>query len=383
VQYAPSLIPLKLQCEYAVPCASPQGIQDEHARVAAALFSAAPEITASYSGRLSPFAAPYAGHSASIPARWEGRLAREWFGGVTLEEFSDGTAPAYQAGGEVRGGTGILKSQSLCPFRAFAEYRLEAGGPNDACFGFDPMQRGGFLHKALELAWGRLRTQAQLLSLSDDGLQILAREVAAEAVDANGGDPFHRQTAQVERERLRDLLLEWLNTVEKTRTQPFAVEMVEQERYFELGGLGLRLRVDRIDRLDNGKLLLIDYKSGETSRSSLDDERPGEPQLLIYAAALGREVDGLFFGQLKPRCLKLVGYSREQHVPGRAMGVLREKWDGFLDSSYEHLQRIAQEFVEGHMAVRPAKGACVYCKMKPLCRVRESQGLTGDFDTEA
>jgi len=382
VQYAPALIPLKLQVAYGVPCASPQGIQEEQARVATALFSVAPELTASYSGRLSPFAAPYAGPSAATSPRWEGRSTREWFGGVTLEEFSDGTAPAYQGGGEARGGTGILKSQSLCPFRAFAEYRLEAEGPDDACLGFDPLQRGGFLHKALELAWGRLRTQDQLLSLSDDELQMLAHEVAVEAVEAQGGEPFHRQTAQVERERLRELLLDWLHNVEKTRTQPFAVEMLEQERYFELGGLGLRLRVDRIDRLDNGKLLLIDYKSGETSRSSLDDERPGEPQLLIYAAALGREVDGLFFGQLKPRCLKLIGYSREQHVPGRAMGVLREKWDGFLDSTYENLQRIAQEFVEGHMAVRPAKGACVYCKIKPLCRVRESQALTGDFDTE-
>jgi ATP-dependent helicase/DNAse subunit B len=310
-------------------------------------------------------------------------LPRECFGGIPIEVFSDATAPVYQPRGEARGGTSILRSQSLCPFRAFAEYRLGADGLDDACLGFDPLQRGGFLHKALELAWGRLQTQKRLLSLSDDELQNLAHEVVAEAVAADGGDPFHRQTAQVERERLRELLLDWFNNVEKTRTQPFTVETVEQELYYELGGLGLRLRMDRIDRLDNGKLVLIDYKSGETSRSSLDDERPGEPQLLIYAAALGREVDGLFFGQLKPRCLKLVGYSREQHVPGRAMGVLRDRWGAFLDSSYQNLQRIAQEFMEGHMAVRPAKGACEYCKVMPLCRVRESQGAAGDSDTDA
>ncbi|MGI8635460.1 MAG: hypothetical protein ACR2KZ_08660, partial [Segetibacter sp.] len=125
--------------------------------------------------------------------------------------------------------------------------------------------------------------------------------------------------------------------------------------------------------------------SGEPSRKSLEGDRPGEPQLLIYAAAMGGEVDGVFFGQLKPRNLKAVGYSREQQFPGRAMGVLREKWDGFLEMSRDSVEGLAREFVEGRAAVDPVKGACQYCHISPLCRVHEladSGSELGVDDTE-
>ncbi len=95
-----------------------------------------------------------------------------------------------------------------------------------------------------------------------------------------------------------------------------------------MAGLRLRLRLDRIDRLDNGHFLLIDYKSGEQTRPKLEGERPLEPQLLVYAAAVQEEVDGIFFGQLKPRELKAVGFSRDETFLGSDRD--RAKGLGFL-----------------------------------------------------
>src|SRR6185312_3621474 len=105
--------------------------------------------------------------------------------------------------------------------------------------------------------------------------------------------------------------------IEAERTVDFTVETTEQDSHYELGPLRLRLRLDRIDRLKDGRLVLIDYKSGEPKTKSLHGERPSEPQLLVYAAALGAAVDALYFAKLKPRKEGAVGYGRQAHFGGK------------------------------------------------------------------
>src|SRR3546814_11018526 len=46
------------------------------------------------------------------------------------------------------------------------------------------------------------------------------------------------------------------------RSQPFAVADLEKECSWSFGALDLSLRVDRIDTLSDGRLAVIDYKSG-------------------------------------------------------------------------------------------------------------------------
>src|SRR5205823_3582752 len=159
------------------------------------------------------------------------------------------------------------------------------------------------------------------------------------------------------------LVCEWLD-VERTRKHSFTVETLEQERFYDFPGLRLRLRVDRLDRLRSGKLLLIDYKSGAQSRGKLKCPRPAEPQLLVYATAVGKDVDGVFFGELKPREPRAVGFSGERYFPGPSAEV-RKDWDQFLAQSQEEVQRLATEFVRGHAAVNPTKNACEYCHITP------------------
>src|SRR5207248_9801368 len=133
-----------------------------------------------------------------------------------------------------------------------------------------------------------------------------------QALNIEQDSPFREQNVLAERERLEELILDWLR-IERNRKQPFTVETTEQERSFKIAGLDLRLRIDRVDRLKKGNLVLIDYKSGEPKIKQLEGDRPAEPQLLVYAAAMKQDVDGIFFGQLKPRDLRAVGFSRQMH----------------------------------------------------------------------
>lgn len=364
------LIPLRLQRAHGVPGTSPESLRSQRDRLTEALFRAAPKVLATYSGRLSPAAARWVEHTGQSLPHWNGKLPRQSYAPASLDEREDILAPPYASMQPARGGTALIKAQSLCPFRAFAEFRLNARAPEDACFGFDARDRGGFVHKALQLVWNRLQTQDALRSASDHTLRPVIQEALVEAVRDAQSSPLHQLTTSAERERLESLILAWLN-IERARKQSFVVETVEEECLYEVPGLRLRLRVDRIDRLKNGKVLLIDYKSGKQSREKLKCPRPAEPQLLVYAAATGHDVDGVFFGELKPREPRAVGFSREKHFDGLSATVLKGGWDSFLRQADEEVGRIANEFVQGYAAVHPVHNACEYCQIKPLCRVNE------------
>ena len=144
-------------------------------------------------------------------------MAQDAFPLTSLEQIGDGHAPPFVATGDLRGGTGIIKAQSQCPFRAFAEYRLNARSPDDASFGFDALQRGGFVHKAFENVWKGLSSQAQLRKTSAEDLRMLVREAITAAVTTEQTGPLHQLSLVAERERLEELILEWLSL--ETRPQ--------------------------------------------------------------------------------------------------------------------------------------------------------------------
>ncbi len=175
---------------------------------------------------------------------------------AATEEWTDESRVPFP-GGKVRGGAGVLTAQSQCPFKAFATARLGAELWDAAEAGLTAAQRGKLLHAVLKLAWdvreGGMGSHAALMAIANLRGFVEQRVLRAMAAELRNGE---RETMpprylELEHVRLTNLVTEWLE-YEKTRA-PFTVEGTEIEKPKQIGGLDLRLRMDRVDRLKDGK----------------------------------------------------------------------------------------------------------------------------------
>ena len=97
------------------------------------------------SRELAERAPPPAPPSVSPPPLW---LAQR-IEAPALEELIDERAPAVGAEEGTRG-VATLKAQSQCPFRGFAETRLDAYALEQPAPGFNERERGQILHETLQ-----------------------------------------------------------------------------------------------------------------------------------------------------------------------------------------------------------------------------------------
>ena len=290
-----------------------------------------------------------------------------------LEQLEDHFGPPCDDSDQ-KGGTYLFKVQAACPFKAFAELRLGASAPEWPDPGLSGMDRGSLVHQVLEGVWAELKTQETLNVKSDEELRKIVDSVVAAKINKfirSSNARKGAQTEDVERARLVELVLKWLE-LEKDRA-PFTVVDQEKTRSVELGGVETNVRIDRVDRLEDGRLVIIDYKTGNCGIPDWKGERPDEPQLPIYACTSHDQVAGVFYGGVKTDRVGFVGLADEDIIPGRSSGLADAQVE-WADA----LERLGTEFMSGHALVDPKdiSKTCRYCSLPGFCRIGTNE--TGD-----
>jgi RecB family exonuclease len=199
---------------------------------------------------------------------------------------------------------------------------------------------------------------------------------AADAAVAKLGPGIGRD---LEKQRLQKLLPEWLD-IEKSREE-FTVAGIEAERVVSIGGLQVKVRADRVDALPDGREIILDYKTGQLKPRAWEGERPDEPQLPLYSATSEQPVAGAAFAMIHTGELQFRGLT----APGVALpGMAKMKidpplpFDTQLDEWRRALEQLAEKFRAAHAEVDPKEGACDYCGLRALCRIREFEpGVQG------
>ena len=148
--------------------------------------------------------------------------------------------------------------------------------------------------------------------------------------------------AELERERLAKLAREWLD-IERRRA-PFQVAAVEQKRDVAVAGLEFKSRIDRMDELQDGGHVLIDYKSSRMlSPKQWDGPRPDDPQLPLYAVAAPEELAAVVFARMRPGEMRFMGFSDKPNAAA-ARSKSPRSWPALL-ADVEARRRRARQVV--------------------------------------
>jgi hypothetical protein len=152
----------------------------------------------------------------------------------------------------------------------------------------------------------------------------------------------------------------------------------EDEHAASIGGLELKLRLDRVDRLAAGDEMLIDYKSGESKLASWFGERPDEPQLPLYAITRPHAPGALAFAHVARGDSALLGVAaRDDVAPGIQLPPSRlhpsGDWARLMQNWRAILEQLASAFRSGAAPVAPKKRNenCSLCDYALPCRVSE------------
>jgi probable DNA repair protein len=303
------------------------------------------------------------------------------FDARAIEELADDTGPRFDVSLGARGGTSLLRDQSVCPFRAFAHHRLAATALAEPQAGLSPMERGLIAHGVLAVVWGELNDRNGLRSCDAARLHEIVTAATRRAIaDELRGRPHPgRIFVQMEETRVADLVLRWL-AIEQARTAEFRVIEREATHSMTIGELTIKGRMDRVDEFADGSRLIIDYKTGKASAARWMGERPDEPQLPAYVCfgSIG-PVAGVAFGLLNRAESAFVGIARDEGlVPGvKPPGAGNETaggaaWDETVASWRRAIEAIAAGFLSGDARVDPKTGTiCKTCDLHMFCRIHE------------
>lgn len=153
--------------------------------------------------------------------------------------------------------------------------------------------------------------------------------------------------------KVREGYLAWLSEHEAAGG---SFSEAEQWKEMPLGSLTLIGKVDRIDRLPDGRALVMDYKSESRDVTSERIKKPQEDtQLPFYAALLSDD----------ELCASYVNLGEKEPTRSYPQPDIVNLRDQLIDSIQTDMRRIS----EG--APMPAMGegkACEYCEARGLCR---------------
>ena len=385
-------LPLELQRRHGLPHASAERELEFARRLTERLAVSADDVVFSHPlnagdevRRASPLLHSFPElRSADFPAVQPG-LSSHLYDARRVEALRDEQAPVLGPGSEVRGGTRLFQFQAACPFRAFAVLRLDARAPEEPEPGLDAMARGMLLHRALESLWNSLGSHAALCGMAEDALMAAihaAVQLALEELARDRSQTLTGRFREIEARRLALLMRVWLEQ-EKARA-PFRVVAAEQEAVIRLGNLVLKGRMDRVDELDDGARVILDYKTGKTSIRSWEGERPDEPQLPLYAVDMRRRqpVAAALFAQLRAGELGFNGLAVRDGIAPKVKpaGDGEGAWQAQLDAWQATLTNLAEAFRAGDARVDPKEfpHTCKHCGLQALCRVHERQPQVAD-----
>jgi probable DNA repair protein len=397
-----AFIPLKLQRRLGLPDSSADTVLGYATQLTQRLLASATEVIVSWPEQLegesltaSPLLANIettSGLTADAVPLWN----QQALAAVRTELLGADAPPPWRGSGRVRGGVSVLNRQATSPLNAFIEKRLGAAELRRPPVGIDAMRRGNLTHKVLEEFYTAHPSHPAVAALTPADRRAALTAQLENALQALPGihEAFMRKLADFE-------LVQQLQRLEAfieldLRREDFKVSACEVPTEVQIGPLMLKLKLDRLDTLPNGRQLVIDYKTGRVNRQDWNPNNPRDLQLPLYVTAIVPDADAVSFAQVSVHGVRFDGVgSGESGVegirsPGRQARVqvkyqqphtdkLIESWDELRHVWAELLVELADKFVAGDFRLDPRNPESARGQFAVLSRVYdEGSGLLED-----
>lgn len=370
-----ALLSRKLQREAGMPDATPADTLGFASRTLEGLCASSSEVQLTWArndGDTELQPSPLLKLSAETEVRADhgdpGRYAGDLPGSTKLTLLHPDTAPPVAAGEKIRGGAYTVQCMREEPFSAFIRGRLAAAPLEPFQAGLTPRLRGISLHDALYRLLKEKPTSAQMRDWDDDLRRDLTERAAWMALADTGkhADEVLRRILALEKLRLQQLLRNFL--IAECERDDFSIEALEQRLLLQRGAVQLGLRIDRIDRLADGSIMIADYKSG-TAKAFMNIRKgaPANVQLVVYASAMDAEIGGLVLINIDSREISYRGEGGSISF-GR---IGADDWPGVLQSWCAEVDALLLRFASGETGVNSAQSSDDARPLALLSRIEE------------
>lgn len=253
---------------------------------------------------------------------------------------------------------GLIQYEN-CPFQYFAEKRLQIM-PTPTEGQLNAMRNGRITHFVLE----------KLPNPRPVDLQKFLQLTLPTCKDFQTLPQILQKTTY---KRLENLLNKWLQS-EEMRTN-FTTHGKEITCSYRAKNIQIKGRVDRIDRLSDNSLIIIDYK---TAPSSIDWYNDTLSQLPIYSLMF-EQVKGLAFGVIHHSNVKLYGHCDQDlnHPPLIPIDKVstrfnhEKNWQTQISTWKKMVDLALDQFAQGNINPKPKRILCQSCHHASFCRFKQ------------
>ena len=276
-------------------------------------------------------------------------------------------------------GVSIFKNMAECPYRAALIHRLKLMRDPQYRILLDPKDKGKIIHQTLEYIWRDIKNLKNLQTLSLGELKKVVKKCVSLALKKLQhhfvSTPIFIQIS--EQKRLRSLIEKWLH-FEAKRIKNFSILALEKSITIELLGVKVSLRIDRIDRFDNGQTVIIDYKTSRIFKQKNWLNAPIlDPQLPLYA--IFEDANFIAIGLVNGYNAKFESLSTLTSLVAENLPkVYASKTHHKLSVNFEELKnywrhslnKSMKDFLKGNILITPSSSSCHYCTFGLICRQR-------------
>ena len=218
--------------------------------------------------------------------------------------------PALQPDERVNGGANTLQLQMSDPLAAFIAGRLGVRTLQPQASGIPAAIRGNIIHDALQRLYVDCPTRSTISAWLEHDIdeRIGKALVVAFGRHQRYADAVLREILLLEEQRSRGLLRAVVR--EDAARESFTIDSVEREIEFREAGVNMTMRADRIDRLPDGSVAILDYKTGARKKLLRGDGEPGAYQLVAYACAVTEPIAALLLVNIDSREVAFDGVGR-------------------------------------------------------------------------